>query len=106
MKILIGNQKRAFCLYIPLALMCNRVSAAMLSHGLRSGSALLPGGVRGTWTITDGSDEEQTEDTLITTAQMYELLKALKQCRNTLKQANLPLLDLEGDDGSRVLITL
>ena len=92
MKILIASEKRTFCLHIPLGLVCNRVGAALLASGVRR-TQRLPGGT------TD-------ETGVITTDQAYALLKALKQSQQTLKQAGLPLVDVEENDGSRVLITL
>ena len=94
MKILIADEKRAFCLHIPLGLLCNRV-----------GAALLAGGVRRTQRLSDGSERSE-ETSLITTDQAYVLLKALKQGQQTLKQKGLPLVDIEEGDGSRFLITL
>ena len=96
MKILIAEPEKAFCLHIPLGLVCNRVGAALLAGGLRA-TKLLP--------ASSGSiTAEQT--TLITSAQLYDLLKALRQSGKALKQAGLPLLDIEEKDGSRILITL
>lgn len=96
MKILIADQKKAFCLHIPLGLLCNRVGAALLASGFRMTKAL-PDGAGGAVTVEKG---------LITTAQMHGLLKALKQSQKTLKQSGLPLVDIEEKDGSRFMITL
>ena len=93
MKILIAGEKRSFCLYVPLGLLCNRV-----------GAALLAGGVRRTRMLPDGS--EAAETALMTKDQAYAMLKALKQSRQTLKASGLPLVDIEEADGSRILITL
>lgn len=90
MKILIAGQKRAFCLYVPLGLLCNRVGAALLAGGLQR-TQLLPDGT------------ETAETAIVTRNQAYAMLKALKQ---TLKASGLPLVDIEQSDGSRVLITL
>ena len=95
MKILIGNRDKAFCLYIPLGLVCNRVGAALLSSGIRH-----------TVLLSDGSGKVETQTGIITTAQMHGLLKTLKQSKQTLKQQGLPLVDIEEGDGSRIVITL
>lgn len=83
MKILIAGQKRAFCLYVPLGLLCNRVGAALLAGGLQR-TQLLPDGT------------ETAEAAIVTRDQAYAMLKA----------SGLPLVDIEQSDGSRVLITL
>ena len=93
MKILIAGQKRAFCLYVPLGLLCNRVGAALLAGGLQR-TQLLPDGT------------ETAETAIVTRDQAYAMLKALKQSKQTLKASGLPLVDIEQSDGSRVLITL
>lgn len=82
MKILIAGQKRAFCLYVPLGLLCNRVGAALLAGGLQR-TQLLPDGT------------ETAETAIVTRDQAYAMLKA----------SGLPLVDIEQSDGSRVLIT-
>lgn len=93
MKILIAEKDRAFCLHLPLTLMCSRVGAALLASGFRRMQRL-----------PDGAT--QTTTARITTAQMHSLLKALRQSRQVLKQTGLPLLDVEEADGSRIMITL
>ena len=93
MKILFAEKDRAFCLHLPLTLVCNRVGAALLASGYRRMRRL-----------PDGST--QTATTSITTAQMHGLLKTLQQSKQSLRQLNLPLLDIEQSDGSRVVITL
>ena len=94
MKILIASPKKAFCLHIPLGLLCNRV-----------GAALLAGGIRRTERLTDGQTET-SETAIITRDQAYAMLRALKQSKQTLKASGLPLVDIEEADGSRVVITL
>ena len=94
MKILIADEKKSFCLHIPLGLVCNRV-----------GAALLAGGIRRTKRLTDGS-AETSETAIITRDQAYAMLKALRQSKQTLKASGLPLVDVEEADGSRVIITL
>ena len=93
MKILIAEKEKCFCLHLPLGLMCNRVGAALLASGFRH-----------TRRLSDGAT--QTSTTLITTAQVHGMLKALRQSRQTLRQTGLPLLDIEQSDGSRIMITL
>ena len=93
MKILIAEKEKAFCLHIPLGLVCNRVGAALLTSGFRHMQRL-----------PDGSAQANTA--LITTAQMHGLLKTLRQSKQALRQTGLPLLDIEERDGSRIMITL
>ena len=95
MKILIGNKNRAFCLHLPLSLMCSRV-----------GAALLAGGMRRMQRLPDGSHVTVEQTGLITTAQMYGMLKAVRQSGQTLKRSGLPLVDIEDSNGDRVFITL
>lgn len=95
MKILIAERDRAFCLRIPLALICNRV-----------GAALLAGGLRRTQRLSDGSWKADGQKALITTAQMHGLLRTLRQSKHVLKRSGLPLLDIQESDGSRIMITL
>lgn len=94
MKILIAEPDRAFCLHLPLGLICNRVGAALLTGGLRHAKRL-PGG-----------SVEAAGTALVTTAQTHALLKTLRQSGRTLRQSGLPLLDIEEADGSRIVITL
>ena len=94
MKILLADQKRAFCLHIPLGLLCNPVGAVLLAGGLRRAERL-----------TDGS-AVTSETAVITRDQAYAMLRALKLSKQTLKASGLPLVDIEQSDGSRVLITL
>lgn len=94
MKILIADEKKSFCLHIPLGLVCNRVGAALLASGIRR-----------TERLTDGSSET-SETAIITRDQAYAMLKALRQSKQTLKASGLPLVDVEEADGSRVIITL
>lgn len=93
MKILIAEKDRAFCLHLPLTLLCNRVGAALLASGCRHMQRLPDGSTRVT-------------ASLITTDQMHGLLKTLRQSRQTLRRTGLPLLDIEERDGSRIVITL
>lgn len=94
MKILIADRDKAFCLRLPLTLMCNWVGAALLTGGLRA-TRILP-----------GPSGMAKETAVITTAQVHGALKALRQSKKTLREAGLPLLDMEERDGSRILITL
>ena len=94
MKILIADQKKSFCLHIPLGLVCNRAGAALLASGIRR-----------TKRLTDGSSET-SETAIITRDQAYAMLKALRRSKQTLKASGLPLMDVEEADGSRVIITL
>ena len=93
MKILFADKSRAFCLHLPLTLMCNRVGAALLASGFRH-MRKLP------------DSATQTDTAFITTAQMHGMLKALRQSKQTLRQTGLPLLDIEEHDGNRIMITL
>ncbi|MCH5286545.1 MAG: hypothetical protein J1E43_03915 [Christensenellaceae bacterium] len=95
MKILIAEHDKAFCLHLPLALICNRV-----------GAALLAGGLRHTQRLSDGSGKADEQKELITTAQVHGLLKTLRQSKQTLRRSELPLLDIQKADGSRLMITL
>lgn len=94
MKILFADQERTFCLHIPLMLLCNR-----------AGAALLAGGIRRAQMLPDGS-KETAETGMITADQAYAMLKVLRQSKKTLRQAGLPLLDIEQSDGGRFAITL
>lgn len=93
MKILIAGQEKVFCLHIPLGLVCNRVGAALLASGFRH-----------TRRLPDGS--AQIAPAAITAAQMHTLLKTLRQSQQLLRQTELPLLDMQQADGSRIVVTL
>ena len=88
MKILFAEKDRVFCLRLPLTLLCNRVGAALLASGYRHMRKL-----------PDGS-------TQVTASQMHGLLQSLRQSKQTLRRAGLPLLDVEERDGSRIVIML
>ena len=94
MKILIADQKKTFCLRIPLTLLCSRVGAALLAGGIRRARRLPEG------------PEARGEVGLITTDQAHALLKTLRQSRQTLRASGLPLLDIEEGDGGRFMIIL
>ena len=94
MKILIAKPDRAFCLHIPLMMVCNRVGAALLAGGLRHARRL-----------PDGS-AAVGETSLVTTGQVHAMLKSLRESQKTLKRLGLPLVDIEEKDGSRLVITL
>lgn len=93
MKILIAHMNKTFCVHIPLGLLCNRAGAALVAGGVRR--------MRRWLDVSTQTDEM----CLITTDQAYALLKALKQGQQTLKQAGLPLADIEAGSG-RVRMTL
>ena len=94
MKILIAKPDRAFCLRIPLMLVCNRAGAALLASGLKHMQRLPDGSV------------SVSETSLVTTGQVHGMLKALRQSQQTLKTLGLPLIDIEESDGSRLIVTL
>lgn len=94
MKILIADKNRAFCLHLPLMLLCNRAGAALLASGLRHAQRLPDGSV----TVSETS--------LITTGQMHGMLKAIRQSKQRLKRDNLPLIDVENGNGERFMVML
>lgn len=95
MKILIADKDKTICLHLPLTLLCSHV-----------GAALIAGGIRRTTRLSDSVTALTVQRGLVTTSQVYGLLKVLRQSKRLLRRSGLPLLDVQEGDGCRIMIVL